>query len=661
MNRIALPALLVLCAAFVQQRVAVSQEVEPYRVTSPDGRVEIAVWTGIQLTYRVAMDGRVLVERSPISLRLEDGSVVGPGAEVIDERWADFDVWLEPVVREKAATIRDRYASLALDFENGWGLDLRAYDDGVAYRFRAGVEGSVTVAAEEFSVLFAGDPTLWFPTEESFLTHSERLYERLPSSAVAAGQMASVPVLVGWEDGPKIAITESDLRAYPGLWVEGTGRAALRGVLPAYPAEVEQVNDRTVRVVSREDFLARTSGPRTFPWRVFVVADEDADLVRSTMVWRLASPLRLADPSWIRPGQVAWDWWNALNLTGIDFKAGLNTDTYRYFIDFAADQGIEYVILDEGWSNPADLWDLNPDIDLEELFAHAAERGVGLIPWVVWKSLDDRLDDALDRFEAWGAVGIKVDFMQRDDQPMVEYYWRIAEAAAQRHLLVDYHGAYKPAGLRRAWPNVVTREGVRGLEHVKWSAYPTPEHDLTLPFIRMLAGPMDYTPGAMLNATEAQFKPVFDRPMSLGTRVHQMAMYVVFESPLQMLADSPSHYLREPECTGFIVEVPTVWDETRVLAARVGDYLAVARRSGDVWYIGAMTDWDARTLSLDVSFLGDGAWSAVRFMDGVNADRDPQDYARVVSDMERPDTLVVQLAPGGGWVARLEPREATTP
>ena len=304
-------------------------------------------------------------------------------------------------------------------------------------------------------------------------------------------------------------------------------------------------------MVDREPYIARTRGPRTFPWRVFVVAPEDADLVRSTMVWRLAAPLRIEDPSWIRPGQVAWDWWNALNLTGVDFAAGVNTDTYRYFVDFAADHGIEYVILDEGWSDPADLRQLNGDIDIEALFSHAAARGVGLIPWVVWKSLDDRLEEALDRFESWGAAGIKVDFMQRDDQPMVEYYWRVAEAAARRHLLVDFHGAYKPAGLRRAYPNVVTREGVRGLEHVKWSSHPTPEHDVTLPFIRMLAGPMDYTPGAMLNATEEQFKPVFDRPMSLGTRVHQMAMYVVYESPLQMLADSPSHYLQAYECTVF--------------------------------------------------------------------------------------------------------------
>jgi len=637
------------------------QEPQDYGVTSPDGRIELTLSVEEELTYRVSLDGEELVSASAIALRLADGTAIGSAATTVSVRRADADHWLEPVVPEKQSRVRDRYSALSLDFEGGWGLDARAYDDGVAFRFRADRPGPIVVESENFAVNLVQNPDLWFPAEESFLTHSERLYDRLLASGVEVGRMASLPVLASWEGGPKLAITESDLQAYPGLYVAGTGSPTLEGVLPAYPAEVEQVDDRTVRVVSREPYLARTSGPRTFPWRVFVVADEDADLIRSTIVWRLAAPLRIEDPSWIRPGQVAWDWWNALNLTGVDFEAGLNTDTYRYFVDFAADNGIEYVILDEGWSNPADLWDLNPDIDLDALFAHAADRGVGLIPWVVWKSLDDRADEALDRFEAWGAAGIKVDFMQRDDQVMVEYYWRIAEAAARRHLLVDFHGAYKPAGLRRAYPNVLTREGVRGLEHVKWSPYPTPEHDVTLPFIRMLAGPLDYTPGAMLNATEEQFKSVFDRPMSLGTRVHQMAMYVVYESPLQMLADSPSHYLREAECTAFIVDVPTVWDDTRVLAASVGDYVAVARRSGDTWYVGAMTDWEPRDFSLDMSFLEEGTWLAEIFRDGRNAGRNPQDYQRVVLDIEVGEPLAVHLAPGGGWVTRLDRKTPESP
>jgi len=653
MKPITLPTVTLLFAMLLLPSAAGAQGPSEYSLTSPDGRIELSLRAQDQLTYRVSLDGRALVAASAIALHLADGSVVGSGTRVASSRREDVDVWLEPVVPEKQSLIRDRYSALHLDFEGGGGLDARAYDDGVAFRFRATETGPIVIASEDFAVDLVQDPDLWFPVEESFLTHSERLYERLRASQVEPETMAHLPVLASWTDGPKLAITESDLQAYPGLYLAGTGTSTLVGVSPAYPAEVEQVNDRTVRVVSREPYIARTSGPRTFPWRVFVVADEDADLVRTTIVWRLAAPLQIADPSWIRPGQVAWDWWNALNLTGVDFAAGVNTDTYRYFVDFASDQGIEYVILDEGWSDPADLTALNPEVELDVLFAHAADRGVGLIPWVVWKSLDDRLDEALDQFESWGAAGIKVDFMQRDDQPMVEYYWRIAEAAARRHLLVDFHGAYKPAGLRRAYPNVVTREGVRGLEHVKWSAYPTPEHDVTLPFIRMLAGPMDYTPGAMLNATEEQFKPVFDRPMSLGTRVHQMAMYVVYESPLQMLADSPSHYLREAECMAFLVDVPTVWDDTKILAASVSDYLAVARRSGDSWFIGAMTDWESRDLTLDTGFLDEGTWSAEVFRDGRNAGRNPQDYRKVVLDFEAGESLKVHLAAGGGWVARL--------
>jgi alpha-glucosidase len=541
---------------------------------------------------------------------------------------------------------------MSINFADDWGLDVRAYDDGAAYRFRIRRTGPLTIAREEYTIAMAGDPLVWLHTEDSFLTHSERLYWQMRLTAVPPDTLASLPALVTWPGGPLMAVTEADLRDYPGLWLTGTSRNALLGRFPAFPLEEEQVRDRTVQVTQRAGHIARTTGPRTFPWRALAIAEDDGDLIESTLVYRLAPPLQIDDPTWIRPGKVAWDWWNALNLYGVQFRAGLNTETYRYFIDFAADNGIEYVILDEGWSDPADLWTLNSEIDLPKLLAYARQRGVGLILWVVWKTLDDRFEEAMDRFAAWGVAGIKVDFMQRDDQPMVNYYWKVAEGAAQRRLLVDFHGAYKPTGLRRAYPNVLTREGVRGLEWVKWSPYPTPEHDVTLPFLRMLAGPMDYTPGAMLNAQESQFHPVFDRPMSLGTRVHQLAMYVVYESPLQMLADSPSNYLRERQCLDFIAAVPTVWDETRALSAQVGDWVAVARRRDGVWYAGAMTDWTPRELDLDLSFLGDGLWKAEIFEDGANAERAPSDYRRSEQTVEAAATLRARLASGGGWVAR---------
>jgi len=625
-----------------------------HQVSSPSGDITVTISVGDVLTYSVAWRGRPLLEEAPISLTLGDGTIVGTSAEVVEVRSSEQNEVITPVVPTRFSNIVDHYQELSLDFSNGWGLDVRAYDDGIAYRFRTSVAGPVTVNSEEFNVVFDGDPLVWFPTEESFLTHSERVYSQLRLSEIAPDSMASIPVLVAVENGPKVAITEADLRDYPGLYLTRSPNGGFKGIFPAFPAAEEQMNDRTVRVTAREDFMAKTEGDRTFPWRVFAIAEDDGDLIENTLVYRLAPPLQMDDVSWIRPGKVAWDWWNANNIYGVDFTAGINTDTYRYFIDFAAANGIEYIILDEGWSDPADLTKVNPDIDLPALLEYGRDKNVGLILWVVWKTLDDRLEESLDDFAEWGVNGIKVDFMQRDDQPMVNYYWKVAKAAADRHLLVDFHGAYKPTGLRRAFPNVLTREGVRGLEWSKWSEYPTPEHNVTLPFTRMLAGPLDYTPGAMINAQERQFHPVFDRPMSMGTRVHQMAMYVVYESPLQMLADSPSNYLRERECLDFLSAVPTVWDETRALSARVGDWVAVARRHGDVWYVGAMTDWTARELQLDLAFLDSGTWNATIYRDGVNAARAAIDYRKIERAVTATDVLTVRLAPGGGWVARLE-------
>ena len=356
----------------------------------------------------------------------------------------------------------------------------------------------------------------------------------------------------------------------------------------------------------------------------------------------------------LKPGKVAWDWWNWNNIYGVDFRAGINTETYKYYIDFASKYGIEYVILDEGWYKLGNLLNVVPEINVEELVTHGKAKNVGIILWVIWKTLDDQLEEALDQFVKWGVKGIKVDFMQRDDQWMVNYYYKIAREAAKRHLVVDFHGAYKPTGLIRTYPNVLTSEGVRGLENSKWSKDdPSPGHNVTIPFIRMLAGPMDYTPGAMINATTEQFQPIFNRPMSQGTRCHQLAMYVVYESPLQMLCDSPSNYLRELECMEFLSRVPTVWDDTRVLDAKIGEYILLARKSGNDWYVGAMTNWTARELEVDFSFLDAGNYNIEIYQDGINADRNAMDYKKVVRTVAKNEKLNIHLAPGGGWIARL--------
>jgi alpha-glucosidase len=625
-------------------------------ISSPDGALEIAVGVQERLTYAVSLRGQQIVLPSPISMTLQSGEILGVKPVVAKTTTRNADDVLRPVVRQKRAEVRDRFVERRIDFAGNYSLVVRAYDDGVAWRFETRFPGEITVTNEEATFRFDGDPMTYFPEDPSLISHQERPYRKLRLGDVKPGQHAYVPALVMPEGAPKIAITEADLLDYPGMSLEPGERGSLQGLFSYYPARTEMDRDRTEKVLERADYMAKTRGARAFPWRVLVVARKDADLLETEMVYRLASDAKIGDTSWIKPGKVAWDWWNANNLYGVPFRAGVNTDTYKHYIDFAAEYGVEYVILDEGWYPLGDLTKVVPAMDMDAIASHAKQRGVGLIMWVVWKTLDNQMSAALDRFEKWGVKGIKVDFMQREDQWMVQFYERVAQEAAKRHLLVDFHGAYKPTGLYRTYPNVLTSEGIMGLEQDKWSTDVSPDHDVTFPFMRMMAGPVDYTPGAMLNATKADFKPMFNRPMSQGTRCHQLAMYVIYESPLQMLADSPSNYRREPDSLAFLSAVPTVWDETRVLDARIGEYIVTARRHGREWYVGAMTNWSPRDIEIPLSFLGSGGFSADTHRDGPNADRAAVDYVREQRDVSGADALRVHLAPGGGWAARITPK-----
>jgi len=632
-----------------------SLSADDYEVLSPNKNIKLKIEIDQKILYSVFHKSREILKPSPISMTVKDKEKLGFEPVLENATQKSVNQEIKPVVPVKSAVIEDNFNQITLKFKNSFNLIFRVYDDGIAYRFQTAFEGKIDILGEEILYNFGADHHVYFPTEESFFTHQERLYEYLPLSQITRYKMCFPPALIDIMDGPKVAITEADLEDYAGLYLRGLGKTSLRGIFPAVALEERQTRDRDVRIVKRDDHIARTAGQRSFPWRVLVIAEKDADLFKSQMIFKLAKPLQLQDTDWIKPGKVAWDWWNANNIYGVDFEAGINTATYKYYIDFASAHGIEYVILDEGWYKLGDLFDINPDIDIEEIIRYAQEKNVGIILWVVWKILDDQLHDALDQFEKWGVKGIKVDFMQRDDQWMVNYYHKIAKEAAKRHLLVDFHGAYKPTGLRRAYPNVLTREGILGLEHNKWSKDVTPEHNVTIPFIRMLAGPMDYTPGAMINAQEKNFQEIFTRPMSMGTRCHQLAMYVVYESPLQMLADSPSHYLREKECLEFLSKVPCVWDETYVLDARVADHILIARKSGEEWYLGAMTDGSSRELTADFSFLPEGEFEAVIFKDGMNAHRYGSDYKKELIPISNQDKLKIELAPGGGWVARIYP------
>jgi alpha-glucosidase len=629
-----------------------------HRLSSPAGHIEILVRADPDLAYDVTYDGKPMLADARLSLDV-DHRRLGIAARITGTKRLSVDRKLTPEVRLKADTLTEKYNELRLECAGGFAVTFRAYDEGVAYRFETALDAAqVEVFGEEALFRFSGDAPVFYPNEgKTFFSHNEQHYKPVNMSQIPPGDLATLPAVVETQAGPKVAIAEADVESYPGLWLRATGTAALAAAFPPYPLEEKAVRDRDVKVVRAADYIAVTTGTRAYPWRLLGVARTDADLITNSLVYLAQRPSELGDSSWIRPGKVAWDWWNDRNLTGVDFKPGVNTQTYKFFVDFAARYGIEYIILDEGWYKTGNLLAVTPGLDLPGLLAYARSKNVGIILWAVWKTLADQFEPALAQFQAWGIKGVKVDFMQRDDQPVIDFYHRVARELGKRKMLVDFHGGQRPALMTRTWPNIISTEGVKGLEHLKWSNASDPEHNVTLPFTRMFIGPMDYTPGAMLNAARAHFKVVFKQPMSLGTRCHQLAMYVVYESPLQMLADSPTNYLREPETMEFLRTVPTVWDETRVLDGRIGDYVVVARRKGPDWFIGAMTDWTPRELDVDLSFLSGGpshrAWEMVAFADGPDADRVASRYVRSSQRVGKTARLKIKLAPGGGWAAKV--------
>ncbi|TRX51319.1 glycoside hydrolase family 97 protein [Fulvivirga sp. M361] len=649
MNRFFLLVFILLVLA----EVSIGQD---YTLESPakTNRIEVSVVE--RLTYKVLHKNETVLNPSAISITINDKKY-GSEPKVRKSQTRSVNEVIKPVLKVKRAEVQNDYNELELQFAGKYGVIFRAYDDGIAYRITTNMKGEITIQDEEIEYNFGVDHTASIPVADGFFTHYERNYTTQKINALGDEEMSCLPILVHLQNGRKAVITESDLYDYPGFYLKkGTVTHSLSGTLPGYPKQYKQPDDRDVRPTEREEFLAKTNGKRSFPWRLMVISDEDKDLVENELVLKLSSPLKLKDTSWIRPGKVAWDWYNANNITGVDFESGINTDTYKYYIDFAAEHKLQYVILDEGWYDikTNDLIHPVSTIDMEELARYGNEKQVGLILWVTWKALEDMLNPALDQFEKWGVKGIKVDFMQRDDQWMVSYYEKVARLGAEHKLLVDFHGSYKPSGLRRAYPNVITREGVKGLEQHKWEGQmANPEYDVEIPFIRMLAGPMDYTPGAMRNAQKRNYQAFFERPMSLGTRCHQLAMYVIYESPLQMLADSPSNYHKEQECMEFLSVVPTVWDETMVLDAKFGDYVLIARKSGKEWYVGALTDWSDRDLEVDLSFLGEGEYTIDLYQDGANAERHAEDFKRIKKKVTHQDKLKIHLASGGGWVARI--------
>lgn len=623
---------------------------QEYEIQSPNKKIKVTVSVNDNISYSIIFLDKAIIKDSEINMMV-NGKSLGSNAKIQKVNKRSGSDIIKPVVPRKFAEIKDNFNEISLNFKSNYTLKFRLYDDGAAYRWETNMKGPVRINSELINFSFTNDYKIWFPEEKSIYTAQEMDYKYIHLSEISEERFCAPATLVDLGEGKKALISEAEVRDYPGMFLRGNSSFGLQGKFSHYPKKTKQAGDRNVYVVEYEDYLAETIGTRHYPWRVIILTDDDAQLITSEMIYKLSDPLEIENVSWIKPGKVAWDWWNYNNIYGVDFKAGVNTESYKYYIDFASAYNIPYIILDEGWYNLEDILSVSDNIDMPELLKYSKDKNVGIILWATWKALDDQLEKALDQFEEWGIKGIKVDFMQRDDQWMINYYYRVAKEAAKRKLLVDFHGACKPTGMHRAYPNVITIEAVIGLEYNKWANKPSPDHNLLLPFIRMVTGPMDYTPGAMVNGTKENYRSIFNQPMSMGTRCHQLAMYVVYESPLQMLADNPSNYYREKECMEFLKEVPVTWDDTRVLHAKTGEYIALARKKGERWFIGAMTNWDPRKLDLDLSFLSEGEFEINIWQDGINADRYASDYKWIKKTVTNNSSISADLAPGGGWAA----------
>ena len=648
-------ALLALCATFAAAK--------DYSLKSPDGRTVVTVSAGSALSWQVSRDGQTVILPSEMAMVLSDGTVLGKAPRVSSAKTATVDKTIRTPIYHKSQ-IRDHYNALTLKMSGGFSVEFRAYDSGVAYRFATARKGELTVKDERVNFRFDKDYDTFIPYVndnrggERYCYSFESYYTEVPMSKMVDDSLSIVPYIVDLR-GKKVAVMEAGAEDYPGMFlkVNTADRQSLVSEFAPYPLEYGRVGGYTIPV-KRADYIAKTAGTRTFPWRVLAIADRDGDFLENDLAQLLAPECRIADTSWIKPGKTSWDWWSSKHITGVDFRVGTNTETYKYFVDFSAANGLEYILIDAGWS-AGSLMQLREGFDLQAIIDYAASKGVGVVLWSHATMTEAEAEKAFPHYAKMGVKGFKVDFFDADDQRINGVMYRLAALAAENHLILDLHGM-KAFGIQRPYPNVLNFEGVKGLENARWTAVANnqpvddmPRYDVTAPFGRMLIGPMDYTPGAMDNATARGYRADGASPMSMGTRVHQMAMYPVFDAPYQMLADSPSKYMREQECTDFIAKVPTVFDRTVALDCKVGAYVAVAREKDGVWYVGAMTDWEARDIEIDCSFLGAGTWKADIFADGVNADRAAEDYAHTTRTVRSGEKIKVHLAPGGGWAAIL--------
>ena len=637
-------------------------KVKNYTLSSPDGGLKVEISTGDGLSYRIMHENDTILSHSNIGLVLADGTLVGKSSRVTRERRKKIEDKVEsPFYRFKEFIAACN--ELDLKLQGGFGVTFRAYDDGVAYRFYTTVASEVTVKDEMAEFNFPQDYTAYLPyttnDKKPMAMAFQNVYDITPLSK-AQPKLAFLPVTVDC-GSVKLTLLESDLEAYPGMFVQSQqGKYGLKGVFAPYPAKTDFYPWRKQEYVTETtDFISRSRGSRSYPWRVLAITEKDTDMPVNNLVYALASPNRIGDTSWIKTGKVAWDWWNDWNLKGVPFKAGINMDTYKYYIDFASRNGLEFIVLDEGWYDPksGDMLTVIPELDLTELIAYGKSKGVEIVLWTVFNVLDSQLEAACKKYADMGIKGFKVDFLDRDDQTAVEMVYRIAEMTARYKLTLDLHGIYKPTGINRTYPHIINFESVFGMEEVKWTDIKNnmPLYDVTFPYIRMMAGPVDYTPGAMRNATKADWRAMYSTPASMGTRCHQLAAYIVHDSPFTMLCDAPTNYLNEQECVDFITSLPVETDSTFIASGELGKYIVTVRKKDVNWYVGGMTNWDRRDVELDFSFLPEGVrYTATLFVDGINADKQAEDYRMEKRIVDRESRMKLHLASGGGFAMKLE-------
>ena len=632
---------------------------------SPDKTLAVQIDLNGGLSYSVSLDHQTILSRGMIDLDLHADGKLSDDLEAASSSLSSVNEIITQPFSDNRKRIPNIYNQLTIHFPHHFVVIFRAYNDGVAYRIVTNFADSITVEKETATFQFPASSHVYAPLIQKrdsldiFHTSFEEPYQYKDVDSLTATDVMFSPALISTPGGIKIGLTESDLDDYPGMFLQGTHGNALEGAFAPVPLKEKITGDQYPEMVvtRRAGYIARTQGSRNFPWRVLIIARKDKELPANDLVYRLAAPSRIKDLSWIHPGKGTDEWIIDVNLFNVPFKSGVNTASYKYYIDFARRFGFNRIMMDAGWSDPRDLFKINPDIDMDSIAAYAKLGGIHLSMWTLAMTLSRQLIPAIAQFKKWGVDFIMTDFIDRDDQPTVDFYKRVTAACAKAHLMIMFHGAFPPKGFNRTWPNNITREGVLGSEYNAWSDKATPEHNVTIPFTRMLAGPLDYEPGLLDNATRAQFRPIWGKVMSQGTRCQQMAMFIVYDDPMPIFSGNPSQGYREPQFMQLLGSLPTTWDTTRILEASVAQYIVTARKKGDDWYLGAMTNWQPRDVILPLNFLGSGQYDATICEDGVNADRYPSDYRILHQGMVAGDSLRIHMAPGGGFLVVLKPKK----